>query len=144
MIAVQLVGGLGEPVAQLDLVERAQPDQDRLVGPLGRLGVGVVEPVEEGAGRPGARAAEVELRLAAGDPHQADELDLLVVVDGPAEELELPVGPPAHVEHPVGPAPLVDDDEPAVVGERLLARSRRRRRLLRPCFSSEAANARTR
>src|SRR5438128_2466591 len=30
--------------------------------------------------------------------------------------------PPPHVEHAVGAAPLVDDDEPAVVGQRLLAR----------------------
>ena len=105
VVAVQLVGRLGKTVPQLHLVERAQADQDRLVGPLGRFRVGMVEPVERGAGRPGALAAEVELRLATGDPHQADELDLLVVCERAAQELELPVGPPAHVEHPVGPAP---------------------------------------
>ena len=128
VVAVELVGGLGEAVPQLDLVERAEADQDRLVGPLGRVGVGVVEPVEERARSSAvAGVSEVELRLAPGDPQQADELDLLVLVDGPAEELELPVGPAAHVEHPVGAAPLVDDDEPAVVGQRLLARSRIRR-----------------
>ena len=55
VVAVQLVGGLGEAVPQLDLVERAEADQDRLVVPLGGLGVGVVEPVEQGAG-PAARA----------------------------------------------------------------------------------------
>ena len=123
VVAVELVGGLREAVPQLDLVERAEPDQDRLVGALGGLGVGVVEAVEQRAGRPVAGGLEVELRLPAGDPEQADELDLLVVVQGAAEELELPVGPAADVEHAVGPASLVDDDEPAVVGERLLARA---------------------
>ena len=56
-----------------------------------------------------------------GDPDQADELDLIVFLERAAEELELPVGPPAHVEHPIRPAPLIDDNQPAVVGERLLA-----------------------
>ena len=53
-----------------------------------------------GCPRPGSRTS-----AAAGDPQQADELDLLVVVECPAQELELPVGPAADVEHPVRPAP---------------------------------------
>ena len=129
VITVQLVGRLGKAVSQLHAVELfPQPDQDRLVGPLGRFRVGMIEPVEQRAGRLGALAAKVELGLAPGDAHQADELDLFVFLEGPAQELELPVGASAHVEHPVRPAPLIDDDQPAVVGERLLARSSYRRR----------------
>ena len=48
VVAVKLVGGLREAVAQLDLVATFQPDQHRLIGPFGGLGVGRVEPVEEG------------------------------------------------------------------------------------------------
>ena len=108
-------------------------------------GSGWSNPSKSGLVDCGRGVAEVELRLAAGDPHQADELDLFVVLERAAEELELPVGTAADVEHPVGPAPLVDDDEPAVVGERLLARAPGRRGrpglvLARP----EAANAWTR
>ena len=63
----------------------------------------------------------ISLATTAGDPQEADELNLLIVVQGAAEELELPVRPAAHVKHAVGAAALVDDEEPAVVGEGLLA-----------------------
>ena len=70
MIAVQLVGRLGKAVPQLDAVELlAQPDQDRLVGPLGRFGVGMIEPVEEGAGR--LRARDCGSRTSAGGGRSA-------------------------------------------------------------------------
>ena len=47
VVAVKLLGRLRETVAQLDLVAGSQADQDRLVVPLGRFGVGVIEPVEQ-------------------------------------------------------------------------------------------------
>ena len=91
--------------------------------PLGRLGVGVIETVEEGAGRSLARSRKSNFGWRRAIRTRPTSCDLFVVVDRPAQELELPVGPPAHVEHPVRTAPLIDDDEPAVVGERLLARA---------------------
>ena len=57
VVTVQLVGGLGKAVPQLDLVERAEPDQDRLVGALGRIRVGMVEPVERAASSTAVRAS---------------------------------------------------------------------------------------
>ena len=63
-------------------------------------------------------AAEGELRLAAGDAHQADKLELIVVGQRAAEELELPIRPAADVEHAVRTAAAIDDDLPFVVRER--------------------------
>ncbi len=140
VVLVQLLGRLGEAVAQLGIVGRAQPVEHRLVRAVGALGVGVVEPVEEGRGRPGPARLEVELGGPAGDPDQADELDLAVLGQGPAEELELPVGPAAQVEHPVRPAPLVHHDQAGVVGQGLLARGGLVDRARgSPAFSAEAA-----
>ena len=48
VIAVELVGRLGEAVAQLDLVEGAEADQHRLVGPLGRSASGWSNPSKSG------------------------------------------------------------------------------------------------
>ena len=49
VVTVELVGRLGKTVSQLDSVEQCpQTDQDRLVVPLGRVGVGMVEAVEKG------------------------------------------------------------------------------------------------
>ena len=63
-------------------------------------------------------AAERKLRFAAGDAHQADELELFVVGQRAAQELELPIGPAAYIEHAVRTAAAIDDDLPFVVGER--------------------------
>ena len=142
MITVQLVGGLGKTVPQLHLVERSRAGS-RPAGRAARPCPRRDDRTRRTAGWSTAVRwlAEVELRLATGDPDQADELDLLVFLEGAAEELEFPVGPPAHVEHPVGPTPLIDDDQPAVVGERLLAGCRVVAGACSAFFSSEAANA---
>ena len=141
MVAVEFLGRLGEAVAELGLVGHVQADQDRLIGAFDGLGVGVVEAVEEGRGRPPPGGLEVELRLPLRDPEQADQADLLVLADGPAEELELPARPAADVEDPVRPGPLVHHDQPPVVGRRLLAEWTPRRSS--PLASAEAAKART-
>ncbi len=82
----------------------------------------MIETIEQRTGRLRARTAEVEFGLTTGDPHQADQLDLFILIDRPAQEFEFPVGPPAHVEHTVRSTLLVDDYEPAVVGKRLFCR----------------------
>ena len=120
MVVEQPLGGLGEPVAEFGLVPGPEADEDRLVGALGGLCVGVIEPGEEGRGRAAAGRLEVELGLTLGDPDQGDEVHLLVLADGPLEELEFPTGPPTDVEDPVRPFPLVDHDEAVVVGQGLL------------------------
>ncbi len=66
VITVQFVGRLGKTIPQLNTVEFIpEPDQDRLVGPLGRFGVGMIKPIEQRAGRLGARSCES--RTWAGD-----------------------------------------------------------------------------
>ena len=90
--------------------------------PLDRVRVGVVKPVEQGAGRLGARVAKIEFRLTAGDTDQSNELDLVVFLDRPVEEFEFPVRPPTDIEDPLLAAPLIDDEQPLVVGERLFVR----------------------
>ena len=63
--------------------------------PLGRFRVGMIEPVERADWSTWVRAiAEVELRLATGDPHQADELDLLVLLDARRRNLNSQLGRP--------------------------------------------------
>src|SRR5262249_1727967 len=60
--------------------------------------------------------------LAARDPQQASELDLFILGNRPAQELELPVGTASDVEHAIGSTPLVDNDQTTVVGQGLFAR----------------------
>ena len=55
------------------------------------------------------------------DPNQTGELELIVFLECTAEEFEFPVRAAADVEHAIRPAPLIDDNQAAVVGERLLA-----------------------
>ena len=69
-----------------------------------------------------ARKSNFGWRL--GDADEADQLDLIIGVEGPAQELEFRVGSAADVEDPIRPAALVDDHQPAVIGRGLLARCR--------------------
>ena len=78
----------------------------------------MLEAAEQRIGRFAGPAAERELRLALGDPHEADQLELVVVVEGPAQELEFPVRPAAHIQHAIRPAAAIDHDQPLVVGRR--------------------------
>ena len=82
MITIELVGRLRKAVSQLHTVELVpQADQHRLVCPLGGIGVGAIEPVEQRTGRLRSSTAKVEFRLATRDPNQSGKFELIVFLE---------------------------------------------------------------
>src|SRR6266566_5293350 len=120
MVAEQLFGAFGEAAAKFILIGGIEADQHRLVVLFGLLVLLVAEAAIERIGALTGLAEERELRLAAGDSHETDEVYLVVFIHRPAKKLEFPVGPAADVEHPVGAAAAIDRRDAAVVGERRL------------------------
>ena len=121
VIAVQVLGVLGKAALA------ARPSRPRSAArgaaPAGRTArpwssFWLLKPRNSGLVRSPLPAQERELGLLLGDPHQAHQLHLVVLGDGPAEELEFPVGPAGDVEHAVRPAAAIDRRQAAVVGQR--------------------------
>src|SRR5206468_9144764 len=61
---------------------------------------------------------ELKLRLAFGDPNQANQLDLLVLRQRAIEEFVFPVRPARDIQNAIRPAAAVHNQHPAVVGQR--------------------------
>src|SRR5690242_13438361 len=118
MILEQLFGAFRKAAFQLVLVLRAQSQQYWFVVLLGLFVALVAEAAIERVGAFAGSPAERELRLLLGDPHEPDEIHLVVFLQSAANELELPIRPARDVEHAVRPAAAIDRGQAAIVDER--------------------------
>ena len=118
VVLVQFLGRLGKAAAKLILVFRAETDEHGLVVLLGRFRSGCSKPRNSGLVDSSAWRRKANFGSRLGDPHQADQLEFVVLGQRAAQELELPIRPAADIEHAVRPAAAIDDDLPLVVRER--------------------------
>ena len=79
------------------------------------------EAAKEGIAGFAAAPAEIEFGLAQRDPHQADELHLVILLERAVEEFVFPVRPAGNVEHPIRPLAAINRQHPAVVEQRCLS-----------------------
>ena len=117
VIAIQLVGRFGEAMAKLFLVDCTQSQEHGFVVLLGRIIVFVPKPAEQRVGRLATAASKLELRLPFRNTDQSHQVDLGVILQGPAQELELPVRPAGDIKHAVRSASAIYQCQSAVVGK---------------------------
>ena len=115
MIAKQLLGRLGKTVPQFGLILGGQAQQHGLVILFDLFLVVLAESPIERIGRLALASAKGELRFSLGHANQAHQVHLVILLEGAAEELVLPIGTACHVQHAVGAAAPVHHDPAGVV-----------------------------
>ena len=115
---VEFLGGLGKACLQFLLVACVERAQDRLVVALDLVFGLIAETAKERIARFADAAAEIKFRLAFGNADESGQFDLVIAFDGAIEEFIFPIGPAGHIENAVRPSAAIDDDDPAVIGER--------------------------
>ena len=93
VIAVEFLGRLGKTAHQFRRVARVEAHEHRLVVAFDLFLRLIAEAAEERVARFARPPDEFELRLAFGDPNQADQLNLLVLRQRAIQEFVFPVRP---------------------------------------------------
>ena len=118
VIAEEFLCRFGKTADQLCRVARVEAHEHRLVVAFDLVLRLIAEAPEERVARFAGPPDEFELRLAFGDPNQADQLNLLVLRQCAIQEFVFPVRPARDIQNAIRPAAAVHDQDPTVVGQR--------------------------